>query len=277
MGNCIGVLYIVATPIGNLGDITFRAVEILKNADLIAAEDTRTTRILLDKYKISTPLESYHKFSEIKKCEKLTEKILSGSNIALVSDAGTPLICDPGNILISSCLKAGIKIVPIGGISAITTFISGISRNGDDFKFIGFMPKIKTEIEDIIKQNKKENLIFYESPLRIIKTLQIIENISPNALISIGRELTKKFEEIKTLKSAEMINHYLINPLKGEIVCMVHKNIAADLNDEIFDKISALKNAGFSLKETALILEITDNIQKNKVKSLYLNEFTGKF
>ncbi len=265
-----GILYIVATPIGNLNDITLRAIETLKNVDIICAEDTRTTQILLNKHNIDTKLTSYHKFNEKEKSNFIIEKILSGQNIALVSDAGTPLISDPGNIIVDLATKNNIKIVPIGGISAVTTFLSSVSRKDEDFKFIGFLPKIKNRIKDVLKENKNENLVFYESPNRIKETLDIIKEFDPETEISIGRELTKKFEEIKTGNIKDISAYFEKNVLKGEIVCLVHKNKIDD--DEIIrEKTLKLKEKGFCQKDTATILEITDKALKNKVKDFYIN------
>ena len=188
-------LYSVATPIGNLGDITLRAIEVLKNADVIAAEDTRTTSVLLEKYSISTRLISYHKFSENQRTELILNYLKEGKSVALVTDAGTPLISDPGNILIEAAIKEGFRVVPVVGASAVIALLSATSRLDEDFKFIGFISRAKGEIEKTILNNLRENLVFYESPQRILDTLELIKNIAPNKKISIGRELTKKFEE----------------------------------------------------------------------------------
>ena len=263
-----GVLYIVATPIGNLSDITYRALETLKTADLILAEDTRTSEPLLKKYEIKTRIESYHKFNEKEKVKSLIEKLLNGLNLTLISDAGTPLISDPGNILVEEAIKNDIKVVPVGGISAVTTFLSSISRDGEDFKFVGFLPKTTSQIEKLLKENKNENLVFYESPLRIKETFNIILNLNQDAKFSIGRELTKKFEEIKTDNLKSIIQFYENNPLKGEIVCMLHKTKTENI-DIIKEKTLLLKEKGFSQKDTAIILEITDNAHRNFVKEIY--------
>ena len=264
-----GILYVVSTPIGNLNDITLRGIEVLKSVDLICAEDTRTSEPLLKKYEIKTKLTSYHKFNEKEKVGFLINEIKSGKNIALISDAGTPLISDPGNILVNEAIENNIKVIPVGGISAVTTFLSSISREDEDFKFIGFLPKTQSKIENILKENKTENLVFYESPLRIKETFEIVLKINPKAKISIGRELTKKFEEIKTGFIEDIISYYKINTLKGEIVCLIHKS-TVDNDDIIKEKTAKLKEKGFSQKETAIILEITDRANKNKVKSYYL-------
>lgn len=267
-----GVLYIVSTPIGNLSDITLRAIETLKNSDIILAEDTRTTSILLNKYEIKTKLISYHKFSEKEKAPDIINLILNENNIALVSDAGTPLISDPGNILVEEAIKNNIKIIPIGGISAVTALIQSVKRTDEDFKFLGFMPKEKGLIEKTILNNKFENLIFYESPKRILNTLNIILNTDDKRLISIGRELTKKFEEIKTDRIENFINHYKLNPPKGEFVCLLHKKTTNIEDETLKEKIKLLKNKNYTLKDISTILEITDRAPKNKIKTLFLND-----
>ena len=264
-----GQLFIVATPIGNLSDITFRALETLKNVDLILAEDTRTSEPLLKKYEIRTQVESYHKFNEKEKSESLIKKLIEGKNIALITDAGTPLISDPGNILVDFAIHNGIKVVPVGGISAVTTFLSSISRKDEDFKFIGFLPKTESKIIKILEENKSQNLVFYESPLRIKETLDIILKLNCNAKLSIGRELTKKFEEIKTGYIKDIIEYYSKNTLKGEIVCLLHKTDVTN-EDIIKEKTHLLKEKGFSQKDIVTILEITDNASKNLVKKFFI-------
>ncbi len=265
-----GVLYVVATPIGNLDDITKRALYILGEVDLICAEDTRTTDVLLKKYGIETKSVSYHKFNELEKSDFLIQKLISGENIALVSDAGTPLISDPGCVLVKNAVLNNIKIVPVGGISAVTTFLSSIPRVGEDFKFIGFLPKSEVKIEKILKNNKFENLVFYESPTRIVQTLEIILKLNFSTNVSVGRELTKKFEEIKTNSVDNILSYYKAHPPKGEIVCMVHKHDYIE-EDVLKEKVLSLKKQGFTLKDTVSILQITDRASKNTVKEFFLN------
>lgn len=265
-------LYIVATPIGNLSDITFRAVNILKSVDVIAAEDTRNTSVLLEKYNISTRLISYHKFSETSRLELFLNYLKEGKSIALVSDAGTPLICDPGEILVKEVKKEGFKVIPIGGISAITTLLSASPKGSEDFKFIGFIQRSEKQIKETILQNKYENLIFYESPNRLIETLETIQTANPDAIITIGRELTKKFEEIITDSVENIISYYKNNVLKGEIAILLHKSLIKD-EINLDDKIRKLKALKFKDKEISLILSELYNTNKNSVykKCLELN------
>ena len=265
MGNNIEIaLYIVATPIGNLEDITLRAIDVLKNVDIIACEDTRNTSFLLDKYNIKNHLISYHKFSESQKCETFLNYLSEGKSVALVSDAGTPLISDPGEILVKKVLEEGFKVIPISGASAVITLLSAIPRESEDFKFIGFIPRVKNQIIETVSKNKSENLVFYESPNRLIETLEIIKEQYPNKKVAVGRELTKKFEEIKIGNISEIIEYYQNNTLKGEIVVMLYAD--NDNNEiDITEKIRKLKQLNLKDKEISQILSTLYDINKNIV------------
>lgn len=264
MANSIeNALYVVATPIGNIEDITIRALDVLKKVDVIACEDTRNTSILIDKYSISTRLISYHKFSEKQRSELFINYLKEGKSIALVSDAGTPLISDPGNILVKEVIKNGFKVIPIPGANALITLLSATERLDEDFKFIGFLPKSKNQIISIILDNESENLVFYESPNRLKTTLEIIKNNNPEKKITIGRELTKKFEEIKTGSVEKIIDYYNKNPLKGEIVCLLHKSIR--VQNDCDEKIKKLKSLGYGNKDVSAILSTLLDINKNEI------------
>lgn len=268
LNNLENALYIVATPIGNLADITLRAIETLKQVDVIAAEDTRNTTVLLNKYSITTRLISYHKFSESSRVELFLNYLKEGKSIALVSDAGTPLICDPGSFLVKEVRSAGFKVIPIPGVSTITTLLSAVSKTGEDFKFVGFMPRQKNKIEQLVLDNKKENLVFYESPNRLIETLNAINEIRKEAKIAIGRELTKKFEEIKIDTAQNLIKYYTDNLLKGEIAAMILKEETLDDETnsiEITEKIEKLKKLNLKDKEIAAIIATLFNVNKNAV------------
>jgi len=192
-----GILYLVATPIGNLEDITYRAVKVLSSVDLIAAEDTRKTKILLDHYNINKPMMSYYSYNEKARAPQLIEKLLAGQSIALVSDAGTPGISDPAFYIVQQALENGISIIPIPGPTA---FISALIASGlptDRFVFEGFLPLKKgrkTKYESL--KLEPRTIILYESPHRIHKTLAEIQNYFGNRNVVVARELTKKFEEI---------------------------------------------------------------------------------
>ncbi|MBR1617014.1 16S rRNA (cytidine(1402)-2'-O)-methyltransferase, partial [bacterium] len=183
--------------------------------------------------------------------------------IALVSDAGTPLISDPGNVLVEGALKKSYKVIPISGISALTTLLCATSRKDEDFKFIGFISRSENQIKETISNNNEENLVFYESPKRLISTLEIISKYFPNKIITVGRELTKKFEEIKTGNIQEILNYYKNNPLKGEIACLLHKNKSQE--KDYLTEIKKLKQKGFKDKEIALILSELFCANKNTI------------
>ena len=265
-------LYVVATPIGNLDDITLRAIETLKQVDVIAAEDTRNTSVLLEKYGITTRLISYHKFSESSRVELFLNYLNEGKSIALVSDAGTPLISDPGTVLVEAVLNAGFKVIPIVGPSAVIALLSAIPRENEDFKFIGFLPRVKNQILEIVTKNKYENLVFYESPNRLIETLEIIASEYPNKKVAIGREITKKFEEIKVGTISEIIEYFKNNTLKGEIAGMLYKD---EIQEEIDfnSKIKKLKALNLKDKEISSILAALYDTNKNQIykKCLEIN------
>ena len=221
----MSTLYIVATPIGNLGDISQRAVETLKRVDLILCEDTRVTKKLLEHYRIETPTLSYRQHSKLKKVDYILEILEQDKNLALVSDAGTPGISDPGNALIEEAVKSlngQVRIVPIPGPSAVTTAVSVSGFPMDRFLFLGFPPtkrKRKKFFEEIV--NSKYPVIFYESPYRIIKTLKELSSFIDNREIVVARELTKKFETIYRGEIEEVIEKIEKDKIKGEFVIVV--------------------------------------------------------
>jgi 16S rRNA (cytidine1402-2'-O)-methyltransferase len=226
-------LYIVATPIGNLEDINLRALRILKDVDLILCEDTRITKKLLDHYQIKTPVISYHQHSKLQKIDYLTNLLKEGKNLALVSDAGTPGISDPGNKLISILvdefmsnekLKDSLTIVPIPGPSAVTAAASISGFPTERFLFLGFPPK-KKKRKRFLKEvmESKYPVIFYESPYRIIKTLKELRSMNNELRIMVARELTKKFETIYRGKINELIEEMKKDKIKGEFVVIVEK------------------------------------------------------
>lgn len=227
-----GILYIVATPIGNLADITFRAVETLKKVDLIVCEDTRTTKRLLDRYEITTPTMSFYQnirkggaVKPIPKLEKVIQELRNGKNLALVTDAGTPGVSDPGNQLVAEAIKKGISVIPIPGASALTTLASVSGIDLSRFIFLGFPPHKKGR-ETFFKQVQAFtcSVIYYESPHRMVKNLELLKSLAPDKNIILGRELTKMFEEIVRGTVAEVLGYFKENPgkIKGEIVIIVY-------------------------------------------------------
>lgn len=215
-------LYIVATPIGNLGDITLRALEVLKDVDLIVAEDTRQTRKLLDKYGVKTPLATVHQHSQLNKLEQIVGRLEGGEDVALVSDAGTPNIADPGGQLVELATNAGIKVVPIPGASAVTTILSVAGIPTDSFMFVGFLPKKKGR-QTLWKEIAGLNVpvVLFESPNRVVKTLEELEAHLGERPVIIGRELTKLHEEILKLSSTEALAHFKKTPPRGEFVIVI--------------------------------------------------------
>lgn len=263
--------YIVPTPVGNLKDITLRAIEVLKSVDIIACEDSRVTQKLLNHYEIKTKTISYHKFNEKERINLFLNFISEGKTIALVSDAGTPLICDPGEILIEELRNKGVKISALAGASALTTFLSQIPKASEDFIFVGFLPKTETQIFNLLKKFSNTNIVFYESPNRLLKTLEKIQEFDPNLKIAVGRELTKMFEEIIIDSVQNVIKHYQTNILKGEIVAMIYKQAPEKFShNEIKEKISLLKKKNFSNKDISTILTELLGLNKNEVYKLII-------
>lgn len=219
-------LYIVATPIGNLSDITFRAIDVLKNVDLILCEDTRVSRKLLDYYGITTKVISYHQHSNDRKINSLLEKLKSGLNLALITDAGTPGISDPGNKLIADVITSmgdNCEVIPIPGASAVISALSISGLPTDKFLFLGFIPHKKGR-ETLFKniEASTETIVFYESTHRIIKTLESLDKLlSDNRSVVVCRELTKKFETVYRGKINEVLNNLKGDNTKGEFVVVI--------------------------------------------------------
>jgi 16S rRNA (cytidine1402-2'-O)-methyltransferase len=227
-------LYLVPTPIGNLGDITLRALEILKSVDVILAEDTRTSGILLKHYQIAKPLQSFHIFNEHKTVNKLIDRLKGGEIFALISDAGTPGISDPGFLLVREALKAGIKIDCLPGATALIPALVKSGFPTDRFVFEGFLPHKKGR-QTLLKKLAEEDrtIIFYESPHRLIKALeQLKEFFGADRQASVSRELSKKFEETKTGTAQELLDYFSAKEVKGEIVVVVSGKPKEKLNED---------------------------------------------
>jgi 16S rRNA (cytidine1402-2'-O)-methyltransferase len=218
------MLYIVSTPIGNLEDITMRAVRVLKEVDYIAAEDTRHSGILLKKYEIETPMISFHAHSGKYKVDKILDMLENGKDVALISDAGTPGISDPGYVLISAALEAGIEVSPIPGASALLSALVGSGMPMDKFLYLGFLP-LKKGRQTLFKslKDEKRTIVFYESPRRLVKTLHQIQEFIGEVQVVVARELTKIHEEFVRGSVEEVLNE-LENrgEIKGECVVLIH-------------------------------------------------------
>ena len=251
MTTAMGVLYIVATPIGNLEDITLRAIRTLKDVKLIAAEDTRKTRQLLNAYDIKTPTTSYHEHNKLTKLNYIL-KVLEQDDVALVSDAGMPGICDPGYELISSVAKQNVKIVPIPGPSVLTTALVVSGLPTESFCFLGFLPHKAGERRALLKSRaeEKSTLVLFESPHRIAESLKDLLEIWGNRQAAVCREITKIYEEIFRGTLSEVIEHFSVP--RGEFTLVVAGHTVTEkpqINPQIENQLAAMKKSGISSKE----------------------------
>ena len=216
-------LFVVPTPVGNLEDMTFRAVKVLNEVDLILAEDTRTSGFLLKHYDIKTPMHSHHKFNEHKTVQNIVERIKTGQNVALISDAGTPAISDPGFLLVRACVEQDIEVECLPGATAFVPALVSSGLPNDRFCFEGFLPQKKgrqTKINALAGETR--TMIFYESPFRVLKTLtQFAEVFGPERKASVSREISKIYEETRRGTLAELVQHFTQNNPKGEFVIIV--------------------------------------------------------
>lgn len=273
MQSKIGTLYVCATPIGNLEDITIRVLNILKEVDLIAAEDTRHTIKLLNHYEISKPLTSYHEHNRLKKGPKLIKELMDGKNIALVSDAGMPGISDPGEYIINLCISNDIKVEVLPGASAILTALVASGLSTDKFSFEGFLDRNKKKRRERLEILKKDDrtLIFYESPHRLLQTLKDIKEFLNDRYIVVARELTKKFEEIIRGHTSDIINHFKEKSPKGEFVILVEGGTFEDTPKDSFenlpikDHIILYMDKGLIKKEAIKKVAKERNIPKREV------------
>lgn len=276
-----GILYLCATPIGNLDDMTFRAVKILREVDLIAAEDTRHTRKLLSHFEIHTPLIRYDEFSKVQQGEKILQELLSGKNIACVSDAGLPAISDPGSDLVKLAINSNIKVCPIPGANAALSALICSGLSTEKFFFAGFLPKSKKNRHELLEKisRREETLIFYESPHRILKTLEEFEKFfGGERNIVIAREITKIHEEFLRGKISE-IKNFLTEP-KGEFVIIVEGFTDEKIFEtpeenfiEVYEKIiSTGIDKKAAIRETAKRFNISRRDVYNKVVELEKNK-----
>lgn len=219
----VGKLIVVPTPIGNLKDITFRAIEELKNADLILAEDTRTSGVLLKHYEINTPMQSHHKFNEHQTSERIIDDIKVGRVVALISDAGTPAISDPGFLLVRACVEEGVEVECLPGATAFVPALVASGLPNDRFCFEGFLPQKKgrqTRLKELSEEHR--TMVFYESPYRVVKTLtQLAEFLGDDRRASVSREISKIYEEHRRGTLSELILHFTANRPRGEFVITV--------------------------------------------------------
>ena len=258
-----GILYLVATPIGNLEDMTYRAVRILKEADIIAAEDTRNSIKLLNHFEISTPMTSYHEFNKYDKADYLIGRLSDGQNIALITDAGTPGISDPGEVLVEKCFNAGITVVPVPGACAAVNALIASGQPTRRFAFEAFLPADKKERKAVLEGLKDETrtIIVYEAPHRLVKTLkELMENLGDRSL-TLCKELTKKHESFIKTTFAEALLMYENEEPRGEFVLVIRGKSAEEI---LQDKAAAWEN--ISVTEQVSRYEAEGMTRKEAIK-----------
>ena len=271
-----GKLYLVPTPIGNLKDITLRALEVLKDSDIIAAEDTRQTLKLLNHFEIKKPLISYHKFNEQSKGNEIVELLREGKIIALVSDAGTPGISDPGSVIVEKCIAENIDFEVLPGATAITTALVYSGLDTTKFLFRGFLPRENKERRVITDEllNSQETLIFYEAPHRLLDTLSYLLGTFGDRNIAVCRELTKLYQEIYRSKLSEAIQYFTDNKPRGEFVLVLEGKKIEDIKEEkkqewinlsIEDHILKYMNDGIKKKDAIKMVAKDRELPKNEV------------
>ena len=263
--------YIVSTPIGNLDDISFRAIKTLNDVDLIACEDTRVSKKLLSYYNINTPVFSVHNYNEKDKINFIKSKIEQGFSIALISDAGTPLISDPGYKIVSDLRDNNFYVTIVPGVSAVISALTLSGMPTNKFCFLGFIPTKNSEKKQAFENIKiyDGTTIFYESPNRIIETLKTIKNILPDRKIAIAREMTKIYEEVKIGTADELVKYFKLNPPKGEFVGLISpyvENKNQEIETEKIEKCLKVIGKKLSLKDASELLSLA--LETNK-KNIY--------
>ena len=276
-----GKLYLCATPIGNLEDMTFRVIRTLKEVDLIAAEDTRNSITLLNHFEIKTPMTSYHEYNKIEKGKKLIEKLQEGMNIALITDAGTPGISDPGEELVKMCYEAGIEVTSLPGPAACITALTLSGLSTRRFAFEAFLPSDKKERQAVLKElvDETRTIILYEAPHRLLKTLQeLFENLG-NRRITVCRELTKKHETAFLTTLEEAIAYYEANEPKGECVLVLEGRSREELRQEevakweemsIEEHMDYYLNQGIQKKEAMKLVAKDRGVSKRDIYQILL-------
>lgn len=272
-----GTLYLCATPIGNLEDITLRVLRILKEVDLIAAEDTRTSGHLLNHFDIHTPTTSYHKFNEHEKGPELVDRLLAGTNIALITDAGTPAISDPGETLVRLCISNHIQVTSLPGANACITALTLSGRSTRRFVFEGFLPTDKKERGEVLEQIKSERrtIVLYEAPHRLVKTLTLLAGtVGEDRGITLCRELTKRFETVTVTTVGEAIAAADVTEPRGEYVLVLDGKPEAEVEAErraafetlsIADHVASFEAQGMSRKEAMKAVAVARGISRRDV------------
>ena len=251
-----GALFVVSTPIGNMGDFSFRAVEVLKSVALVLAEDTRHTRHLLERYAIATPMAPYHEHNEAKATPRLVSRLLEGESLALVSDAGTPLVSDPGARLVRAAIDAGVSVVPVPGPSAALAALVASGLDANRFLFLGFLPRSGRERRAVFDEiaTSRHTVVVFESPNRLVDTLTELERLGAGLRpVVVAREMTKHFEDIRRGTVTEVLAYYQERPVRGEVVLVVAAapdEVASD--DDVAARVRSLRAAGLSARDAAV-------------------------
>jgi len=252
-----GRLFVVSTPIGNLGDFSFRAVEVLRSVQLILAEDTRHSRVLLDRYEITTPTASHHEHNEARTTPKLVERLVAGEDIALITDAGTPLLSDPGQRLVQAAIEAGVSVVPVPGASAVLSALVASGLPADRFTFFGFLPRKGKERRQTLDEiaSSPHTAILYEAPGRVAESLRELAERAGARSAVVARELTKQFEELRRGTLESLSAYYSDTAPRGEVVIVV-AGAPAEVLDEtaLHDEARALRETGMTVKDVARAL-----------------------
>ena len=271
-----GILYVVATPIGNLEDVTLRALRVLKEVDCIAAEDTRHTQKLLSHYDIRTPLTSYHEHNERTKARPLVERLLQGQNIALVTDAGVPAISDPGYRLVVEAIKAGIRVTPIPGPSALTAVLSACGLPTDRFVFEGFLPAKKKERRNRLQALRDEvrTFVYFEAPHRLLGSLRDIHELLGDREVVVAREVSKVYEEFLRGLATELIDKLAGQEIRGELTIVIKGSAGKSSVSEaqLRNEIRKLKDGGMRVKEIAEVLAERHGLAKREVYRMVLRD-----
>lgn len=277
-----GKLYLCATPIGNLEDITYRVVRTLKEVDLIGAEDTRNSIKLLNHFDIKTPMTSYHEFNKYDKAKALVEEMLQGKDIALITDAGTPGISDPGEELVRQCFEAGVEVTSLPGAAACITALTMSGQKTRRFVFEAFLPKDKKEKARVLEnlENETRTMIIYEAPHRLTKTLKELEKVLGDRSLTICRELTKKFEEVFQTTIKEAITYYYEKEPKGEFVLVIAGKPQEELEEEkrkrwqemtVKEHVDYYMNQGNDKKESMRLTAKDRGVSKRDIYNQLIN------
>lgn len=278
-----GILYLCATPIGNLGDMTPRVVETLRTVDLIAAEDTRNSIKLLNHFEIRTSMTSYHEYNKVEKADYLTEQLLQGKNVALITDAGTPAISDPGEVLVRKCMQAGITVTSLPGAAACITALTLSGLGTRRFCFEGFLPADKKEKAEILEELREESrtIILYEAPHRLKKTLKELYDSAGNRRVTLCRELTKKFETILPTTIEDALIYYEKEEPRGEYVIVMEGKSRREKKEEekmswlempVEEHMTCYEKEGMDRKSAMKQVAKDRGITKREIYQYFLNK-----